>query len=180
MLFSFSPLWLVIIIFSYRLSCTSSFLLNLMIIWWKWLPCTVLWEDIFRFSFSCICLHLHLYLLPSFPSPHISSTYLPRQGVPSLWRELWGKTSDALGRPNPLCIVSLFPLACLGLVICMYVSVCGISGIRADSTAASLCTWLDSVPQADQLNWFHYLQTPLKEIEELHRLERRIKTDRKS
>lgn len=92
-----------------------------------------------------------LHLLPPTPLPFL---YILKKSVLSLG-ELWGRQVMLQGS---LILFSLPPpLSCLPqLVICMYVSVCGISGIRAHTltqrSSSSFCTWFDLMPQADQLN----------------------------
>lgn len=160
--FSEPPLWLqhhyinIIIFFFtaflfYELLCYRSFLLYLTIICWKWQP-----YNIFSITFPT-----SLHLLPPTPLPF--SLYLKKKRSVLSLGELWGRQVMLQGS---LILFSLPPLS-QHLVICMYVSACGIFGIRAHTltqrSSSSFCTWLDLMPQADQLNWFHYLQTPLKE-----------------
>lgn len=99
-------------------------------------------HTVYRDIFSCVFpASLHL-LPPSLPPPPlpsllpflpVSPTYLREEGCPLSGGTL-EKTSEASGLPNPfyiLCVCVFHPFLSLCLVICMYVSVCGICGIRA-------------------------------------------------
>lgn len=86
--------------------------------------------------------------IPPLPLP-----FLLEEGCRLSGGTLW-KTSDAPGPPNPFFIMFLLPFLSPCLVICMYVSVdfrhiCTSTHMKIQQ---SLCTWLDFLPQADQLN----------------------------
>ena len=135
------------------------------------------------------CLHPFIFYLHHLPFlSAVSPTLSQRRGVSSLWGNFGGRQLMLQGFLIlfSLCVslslsLSLCPLSCLSvsLFACMCLSVEFLAYVHthilehththththlaAAAASASLCTWLDFLPRADQLNWFHYLQTPLKE-----------------
>lgn len=105
---------------------------------------------IYYWNIFSITFPTSLHLLPPTPLPF--SLYLKKKRSVLSLGELWGRQVMLQGS---LILFSLPPLS-QHLVICMYVSACGIFGIRAHTltqrSSSSFCTWLDLMPQADQLN----------------------------